>query len=145
MRFFIVVDGKSRVSAGQVWNILNQHCEREEFEVLPIPGSAFREGGHTLEYLIEKAQKEAERVLKHYRDVAFCVVVFHASRRESPNSTKVMPADWAYVLYRSNKRDGIVLNDKVCDGRRIPSSPALQPELTEALLEYTLIDLAHKY
>jgi hypothetical protein len=145
MRFFIIVDGKSRVSAEQVWNILNLHCAREEFEVLPIPGSQFREGGWNAEQLIGKAQKEATRVLERYQDVSFCVVVFHTPRRISPKGTKVIPSDCAYVLYRDNKKAGIILNDKIGSVHRVASSPRLQPELTDALLEYTLIDLAHKY
>jgi len=145
MRFFIVVDGKSRISAEQVWNILNAHCKREEFEVLPVSGTQFREGGSRAEYLLKKAQQEAERVLEHYQDVSFCVVVFHTPRRESPRGTKVIPADCAYVLHRDNKKDGIILNDRIYDKSRLASSPKLQPDLTDALLEYTLVDLAHKY
>lgn len=143
MRFLIVLDARSGIPATRVWDILNSHCARSEFEVLEM--SVFHSRNETVPSLLEKAKRVAAQMLADCADADFCVVAYRERRPIVPASIHKAAFHRALALRRCDPvSTNVVLNDRISKPR-IVSSPRLQPEIVHALMEYTIIDLAHKY
>lgn len=148
MRIFIVLDGRSQVSARRVWETLNAHCDRDEFEVLPLAASVFESVGSGPSTRRAKAHLEARRVLDRYRDATCCIVVYSLPLNPNQRGGKTVYHDHVLVKRRGNEPDDFILNQLMGVGKgdkTFVSSPKLQPQLTDALLEFAIIDVAQKY
>ena len=148
MNIFIVIDGHSQVSPKRVREALKTHCEREEYEVLPLAAEVFEPFRGDYAILRARATLEATRALEHYERMDCCLVVYAEPTNPKQSGTKTLFCDRTIAKFRGEAVREVILNTLVGVSKAnkyMASSPTLQPQLTDAFLEYALIDVAKKY
>ncbi len=147
MRFFIALDPASIIKPADVRRILEEHRSRDEYEVLPLHGEGFpiRRIRKNAKAIKVQACREAEKILQHYQDATFCVVVYRSIGKVIQGEVREdVPIDCALVVRSDLTSETCVLNDAP-DDTRYESWMPNKPHLLGALMEFSLMHLAGKY
>jgi len=144
MRIFFAVDGQSTIQAGGLWQQLQKRLPREYFEVLPLARDHFYHDRKNLKYLEQEAEQAALKILRHYPDVQRCVVVYRVEKASTKTAEGIVSFDFVTTLHQSGVIATELLNPVATPHPIEPqywvSSPSMQPELTEKLVEFSGIE-----
>ncbi|MEK7068219.1 MAG: hypothetical protein AAB964_00190 [Patescibacteria group bacterium] len=135
MRVFFAIDDRSTIRAEVVRQLLVLQVPRQSYEVLPLESSRFPVRRTEVAQLLNYAKYEAQKVLEHYSDVSRCIVIVGAQLPDSTNSAKTLPVDYVLILRRGGQCDYRPVNPRNVHNHLWASSPGLQPELAETVIE----------
>lgn len=143
MRTFFAIDQRCSIRLTTFKSLLELSLSRRRYEVLRLEAERFSCPRSNLPLMIEEAHREGEKIMGRYTDAVLCVVVFgfKTSYVGSPESSA--PFDYALLLRRDGSCMHKLLNPPInSSGANIywASSPQLQPQLTETLLEVAAIE-----
>jgi hypothetical protein len=140
MRVFFAVDEASRIRASVLKKLLALRVSRDLYEVFPIEDSRFCCPRTDLDALFEQAMWEGEKILNHYPDASTAIVIIGAAGTTQAFPIKTVPLEYAVIVRPHVTTRWRLLNPRSQEGRYWATSPNLQPELTEKVIELSELE-----
>lgn len=140
MRTFFAIDQKSSLRLSTLRRLLALSLSHKQYEVMTLEEDRFLSPRTNLKGLFSQARFEASKVYQHYHDTRLCVVVFGFQTCVVGHPDRAAFFDYSIQVHKNGSYEWRLLNPPL-DSRNPniywASSPALQPELAETLLETT--------